>query len=202
MILNFQKLLLLILLAVVSLGLTQIQHKKNIFNETLLLCCDDGVCNTNSLCSRSTAGAIWNGGTCARETPMTCRQCIDYQEDDRLCDQVGVNTGCKMDNGLYYMASNYHVFEIRPTQIENLNENDPPLDPQGGWITINGSPFASYHEDLYTGTQMTISVQLKWDANACVYRFSRWSDGNTNNSRTISVNSNILLYAIYVYDDC
>ena len=67
---------------------------------------------------------------------------------------------------------------------------------EGGWIYVQGEMDVfdtSYMSEKYEDTQLTIYASA-----AQGYSFYQWSDGETNAQRTVTVNSNITLTAIFM----
>lgn len=81
---------------------------------------------------------------------------------------------------------NYNYGDIDYSYLVNIGTG-------GGILTVNGETYTSnYYEDVIDGTQISVTANAPSDMS-----FVRWSDGNVNNPRTITVNSDIEIYPIY-----
>lgn len=91
-------------LLVLFLGSYSIHYKNRVFDQSILPCCDNALCeNTNPnnhvKCTSLTLGMV---KTECREIYMTCRTCIDYTYSNCLC--TSGSQYCLEPNGTLYFG--------------------------------------------------------------------------------------------------
>ncbi|MBR4563857.1 MAG: starch-binding protein [Paludibacteraceae bacterium] len=121
-----------------------------------------------------------------------------YTYDDQYVRRITVSPNVYYsfipnESGYYYA-----VYEKVPVNYYILSSNSEPQN--GGTVTMNVvSGTWSDHGDGWIEVKQGSVVRLTAQTNDG-FRFVRWSDGNTEQSRTVTVSGNKTIYAIFELD--
>jgi len=93
---------LFVIIIVIVFGFIQLNNEREIFAESMAVCCDEGLCEDNNCYSTSTMHLTLNN--CSPEYTLDCAWCIYHFKQGNLCvdSLYSANPYCWEDGRKYY----------------------------------------------------------------------------------------------------
>ena len=108
-----------LVVVIVLLGLSQFFVEMDLLGQdTLALCCNNGLCDTGALCSSASTIQSEELLGCQQDANTTCQECIELQRQNKVCGHRNRDAYCMLNGARYYVCSLLSVSISGPDQLD------------------------------------------------------------------------------------
>ncbi len=108
-----------LVVVIVLLGLSQFFVEMDLLGQdTLALCCNNGLCDTGALCSSASTIQSEELLGCQQDANTTCQECIELHRQNKVCGHRNRDAYCMLNGARYYVCSLLSVSISGPDQLD------------------------------------------------------------------------------------